>query len=48
VARLRQGENEPSETRRRRVGERLWALAMLETWLRIFVDGRGKRPGGTA
>jgi asparagine synthase (glutamine-hydrolysing) len=48
VARLRQGQNEPSETRRRRVGERLWALAMLEAWLRVFIDGRGKRPGGTA
>jgi asparagine synthase (glutamine-hydrolysing) len=46
VARLRQGHNEPSETRRRRVGERLWALAMLEAWLRVFIDGRGKRPGG--
>jgi asparagine synthase (glutamine-hydrolysing) len=47
VARLRQGQNEPSETRRRRVGERLWTLAMLEAWLRVFIDGRG-RPGGTA
>jgi asparagine synthase (glutamine-hydrolysing) len=47
VARLRQGLNEPHETRRRRVGERLWTLAMLEAWLRIFVDGRGRRPTGT-
>lgn len=47
VARLRQGYNEPSETRRRRVGERLWALAMLEAWLRVFIDGRGQRPGGS-
>jgi asparagine synthase (glutamine-hydrolysing) len=46
VARLRQGENEPNETRRRRIGERLWALAMLEAWLRVFIDGRGQRPGG--
>jgi asparagine synthase (glutamine-hydrolysing) len=47
IATLRQGHNEPNETRRRRVGERLWALAMLEAWLRVFIDGRGKRPGGT-
>lgn len=45
VARLRSGRNEPDETRRRRIGERLWTLAMLEAWLRIFVDGRGRRPG---
>ena len=46
VGRLRQGQNEPNETRRRRVGERLWTLAMLESWLRVFIDGRGRRPGG--
>jgi len=46
VDRLRRGQNEPHETRRRRVGERLWALAMLEAWMRVFVDGRGRRPGG--
>jgi asparagine synthase (glutamine-hydrolysing) len=46
IDRLRQGQNEPNETRRRRVGERLWALAMLEAWMRVFIDGRGKRPGG--
>jgi asparagine synthase (glutamine-hydrolysing) len=44
VAQLRQGRNDPNETRRRRIGERLWALAMLEAWLRVFVDGRGRRP----
>ena len=44
VARLRRGENDPQEIRRRRVGERLWTLAMLEAWLRVFIDGRGKRP----
>jgi asparagine synthase (glutamine-hydrolysing) len=43
VSRLRRGENEPGETRRRRIGERLWTLAMLEAWLRRFVDARGKR-----
>jgi asparagine synthase (glutamine-hydrolysing) len=44
VARLVAGEPQPGDVRRRRVGERLWALAMLETWLRIFVDGRGRKP----
>ena len=44
VDRLLAGQNEPHETRRRRVGERLWALAMLEAWLRVFVDHRGRRP----
>ncbi|HWP43135.1 MAG TPA: asparagine synthase C-terminal domain-containing protein, partial [Blastocatellia bacterium] len=48
VEQLRRGQNEPNETRRRRVGERLWALAMLEAWMRVFIDGRGKRPGGAA
>ena len=44
VESLRRGRNEPEETRRRRVGERLWTLAMLEAWLRVFIDGRGRRP----
>jgi asparagine synthase (glutamine-hydrolysing) len=44
VSRLRRGQNDPDETRRRRIGERLWTLAMLEAWLRVFVDGRGRRP----
>ena len=26
------------------IGERLWTLAVLEAWLRIFVDGRGEKP----
>lgn len=42
VRTLRDGRDVPSETRRRRIGERLWALAMLEAWLR-FVDKRGAR-----
>jgi asparagine synthase (glutamine-hydrolysing) len=46
VERLLQGQSDPRETRRRRIGERLWTLAMLEAWLRVFVDGRGRRPGG--
>jgi asparagine synthase (glutamine-hydrolysing) len=46
VERLRQGQNEPRETRRRRLGERLWTLAMLEAWMRVFVDGRGRQPRG--
>jgi asparagine synthase (glutamine-hydrolysing) len=45
VERLRRGRNEPAEARRRRIGERLWALAMIEAWLRVFIDGRGRRPG---
>jgi asparagine synthase (glutamine-hydrolysing) len=44
VERLRRGQNDPDETRRRRIGERVWALLMLEAWLRVFVDGRGRRP----
>lgn len=48
VERLRQGQNQPNETRRRRVGERLWTLAMLEAWMRVFIDGRGKQPGSAA
>ena len=48
VTRLRQGQGEPGETRRRRIGERLWTLAMLEAWLRVFVDERGRRPEGAS
>jgi asparagine synthase (glutamine-hydrolysing) len=48
VAELRRGHDVPSEIRRRRVGERLWTLAMLEAWMRVFIDGRGLSPGGTA
>ena len=44
VNRLRQGRDEADETRRRRVGERLWTLLMLEAWARVFVDGKGRRP----
>ena len=47
VERLRQGQNDPQETRRRRIGERLGTLAMLEAWLRVFVDGRGRKPGAS-
>jgi len=46
VAQLRAGENTPDEVRRRRVGERLWALSMLEAWMRVFIDGRAAPPGG--
>ena len=48
VTRLRLGQNTPDEIRRRRVGERLWTLAMLEAWLRVFIDGRGRAPEGVA
>lgn len=44
VAQLLSGAGLPAETRRRRVGEKLWALAMLEAWLRRFVDRRGSPP----
>jgi len=44
VAQLMRGQDEPFETRRRRIGEKLWALIMLEQWLRIFIDRRGARP----
>jgi asparagine synthase (glutamine-hydrolysing) len=45
VSQLRAGRLEPAETRRRRVGEKLWTLAVLEAWMRVFIDGRGARPG---
>lgn len=32
VARLRRGEDHPGEFRRRRVGEKLWALLMFHVW----------------
>ena len=44
LTRLRNDRDHSSELRPRRVGEKLWALAMLELWLRAFVDGRGQRP----
>ncbi|MFO1524855.1 MAG: asparagine synthase-related protein [Turneriella sp.] len=44
VERLLAGQNDAHETRRRRIGERLWCLAMLELWFRIFIDGKGKQP----
>lgn len=47
IERLRQGQDEPAETRRRRIGEKLWALAMLEAWLRRFYDRRAPRLGGS-
>jgi asparagine synthase (glutamine-hydrolysing) len=48
VEQLRRGHDVANEIRRRRIGERLWTLAMLEAWLRVFVDGRGQAPGGLA
>jgi asparagine synthase (glutamine-hydrolysing) len=41
---LREGKDVASETRRRRIGERLWALLMLEAWCRRFIDQRGRAP----
>lgn len=42
---LLKGENHPAETRKRRIGEKWWTLVMLATWLEVFVDGNGQRPG---
>lgn len=42
VAQLLRGVDRAVETRRRRVGEKLWTLLMLELWLRAFVDRRGR------
>jgi asparagine synthase (glutamine-hydrolysing) len=33
VAALRRGDDDPGETRRRRAGEKLWALLMLHLWI---------------
>ncbi|MBA3818045.1 MAG: 7-cyano-7-deazaguanine synthase [Deltaproteobacteria bacterium] len=41
VRSLLAGHDLPSELRKRRIGERLWALAMLEAWMRTFIDKRG-------
>ena len=48
VNQLRRGRDLPDEIRRRRIGERLWTLAMLEAWMRVFIDGRGRKPEGVA
>ena len=40
VAKLREGSDRPGETRRRRIGEKLWALIMLEAWVRHVVEGK--------
>jgi asparagine synthase (glutamine-hydrolysing) len=48
VARLRAGHDATNEVRRRRIGERIWTLAMLEAWLRVFVDGKGRQPGSSS
>ncbi len=44
VRTLREHSGIAGETRRRRYGERLWALLILEGWLRRFVDNRGRAP----
>ena len=46
VDRLRQGHNEPNDIRPPD-WRRLWALAMAEAWMQVFIDGRGRRPGAT-
>jgi asparagine synthase (glutamine-hydrolysing) len=40
VAALRSGKDHAGETRKRRVGEKLWALIMLEAWVRRTVEGK--------
>ena len=42
VTSLRVGKDQANELRPRRIGEKLWALLMLELWLRAFVDRRGR------
>jgi len=42
VRALRSGQDVASETRKRRLGERLWALLVLELWCRRFIDRRGE------
>lgn len=44
IRKLREGQDVPSETRRRRIGEKLWTLLMLEAWLRRFVNQKGAAP----
>lgn len=44
VTSLRVGKDQANELRPRRIGEKLWALLMLELWLRSFIDDRGKSP----
>jgi asparagine synthase (glutamine-hydrolysing) len=44
VAAVVAAEDAPGEVRRRRHGEKVWALLMLEAWLRVMIDGRGRRP----
>ena len=38
LQRLLRGEEAAGETRRRRLGEKVWALTMLELWARRFLD----------
>jgi asparagine synthase (glutamine-hydrolysing) len=40
VRKLREGSDRPGETRKRRIGEKLWALIMLEAWVRHVVEGK--------
>lgn len=44
VTSLRVGKDQANELRPRRIGEKLWALLMLELWLRTFIDNRGRSP----
>jgi asparagine synthase (glutamine-hydrolysing) len=40
VAKLRSGIDHVGETRKRRIGEKLWTLIMLEAWVRHVVEER--------
>jgi asparagine synthase (glutamine-hydrolysing) len=43
IARLRSGRDLAHELRPRRIGEKMWALVMLELWMRAFIDRRGQK-----
>jgi len=44
VAALRDGQADPGDLRRRRVGEKLWTLAALEGWAAPLRRRPGARP----
>jgi asparagine synthase (glutamine-hydrolysing) len=44
VRALCRGEDHPGEFRRRRVGERLWALLMLQVWREVACGRSAERP----
>jgi asparagine synthase (glutamine-hydrolysing) len=48
VRALCRGEDHPGEVRRRRVGEKLWALLMLHVWREVVGDRGAGLPSGAA